>query len=173
MVTAYLRKERYATAAGNNEWKNVSNNIASPEISAGQEELQVQSKSSLQPRRGPWRSRLSPCSPWAPTQGRPLHSAMEEPMLRQWVRPEWDTAHGEPSVGAVLQAGAAALESNPQRGRGARGAAAHGDSGGAVPGVWASRYGVVLDQCWESCHLRQTHLVSVWQEPFVRGVHAE
>ena len=25
--------------------------------------LQVQSSSSLQPRRGPWRSRLSPCSP--------------------------------------------------------------------------------------------------------------
>ena len=32
----------------------------------GQEVLQAQSRSSMQPRRSPWRSRLSPCSPWTP-----------------------------------------------------------------------------------------------------------
>lgn len=50
-------------------------------LSSVQEVLQAQSRSFLQPRWGPWRSILYPCSPQAlrGTRGSP-HTAMEEPM---------------------------------------------------------------------------------------------
>ena len=49
----------------------------------GQEVLQVQSRSSLQPRRGPWQSRLSSCSPQVPG-GADLHI---QPTGQQQMRP--------------------------------------------------------------------------------------
>jgi len=54
------------------------------------------SRSSLQPRGGPWRCRQSPCCPHVP-QGVDLHmTSMEEPTGQQWMWSERGTTHGNP-----------------------------------------------------------------------------
>lgn len=58
---------------GGRNWENEFSRCYSQCREGGQEVPQAQSSSSLQPRRGSWKSRLAPCSLWAP-QRADLHS---------------------------------------------------------------------------------------------------
>jgi len=72
------------------------------------------------------------------------------------MRPEGGTALGTPAGAA--RAGAAARE----------------DRCRAVPERWAPWYGALLEQCWESCSLWETHAGSVQEgRHAVGGIHVE
>ena len=92
---------------------------------------------SLQPRRGPWWSTLSPCSPWALC-GADLH-------MQPWRSP-WC------SSGCVLEE--AAVHGTQQEQLWA-GAATHGDQFAVHQEDWGSchPWGPMLVQCLESCSL--------------------
>ena len=94
----------------------------------GQEVLQAQSRSSLQSRRGPWRSRLSPCSPWA------LHRVdlHVHPWRSTQCSSGWGLKQATAPAGA-LQAGAAAHGEQP----------AVGQEGWGRPYQW----GICAEQC--------------------------
>lgn len=92
--------------------KSKGNSFEGTKVSAGggQEVLQAWRRSSLQPRRGSQRSRLSPCSSW-PLHGADLH-------VQPWRRPRC-------SSGCGLEE--AAVTENPHRSRTWARAAAHGE----------------------------------------------
>ena len=87
--------------------------------------------------RGPWWSRLSPCSPWVP-HGADLHAAappwVEEPPVEQ-VDVAWRRLRP--------------MES-PRRSRPRAGAAARGEEPTQEQGVWVELPPPVGDPCWSS-----------------------
>ena len=156
------------TLLGNSRWeRGARNGRQQPCNHHGQcreqKVFQVWSRSSLQPRRLPWWSKLSSCvEPIGTTQSRTSCAATEEPTVQPCL---WLKEASDPKK--PLQEQTLRWSCRPWRGAHS-GAGALGDlppwgCAGAVPEGWALWDGVVLEQCWEICGLWKAHVGSVWE----------
>ena len=110
-----------------------------------------------------------PLKPLGTTPSRSPHATTEEPTGQQWMRSEGATAHRCPRRSS-LRLELLLLESSPRWGRRAWGAVPMWNSvEQCAPEGWAPWYGVMLEQCWESCSLWEGQAGSVHEGSYPMG----